>query len=387
MCLRIAALPGTLLLVSLACSNGGGKADGGTDADTDVDTDADSDADTDTGTDECAAVVCNQECVRFADVEAAAGGDGLSWGTAFQTVQPAIDSAAAWAACCETPCQVWVARGTYYVYESSVHDTINLADRVQVYGSFSKEEGDPEERDIEANPTILDGRAGPESEDRVYHVVSAIPSHEDEVFNDAILDGLTITQGASLGDISSPDAVGAGLFWAALGKPLVRRCSFRNNESIQGAAGAAIGVFPGSSGYLSVIIEDSVFSWNSGLLDWNLSYGGALMLTSVQHVEIRRCLFESNSADIGAAFDATSGYYSGMLVIVENSIFRNNLSNYLGNLLEFLSWTTSPDSTVEIVNSVFYDNTSLGPPEQDAQLRGVFTVTIRNSIDINSSMA
>jgi hypothetical protein len=312
MLLRTAALPGTLLVLSLACSGGGGKTDGGTDADTDVDADADtdSDADTDTGTDECASVVCDQECVRFADVEAGADGDGLSWDTAFQQVQPAIDAAAVWAACCGTPCQVWIARGTYFVYESSVHDTIDLADRVQLYGSFSKQEGDPDERDIEANPTILDGRAGPDSEDRVYHVVSAVPSHEDEVFMDVILDGLTITQGAAGGEISSWDASCAGMIWAIEGKLVVRKCTFTSNESIQGGSGACYSGAP--TGALSVVMEDCLFEGNMGWMEGDLSYGGALKTAFLQEISINRCIFFKNTADKGSAIVAFVDYGLGV---------------------------------------------------------------------------
>jgi hypothetical protein len=369
------------LVPTLACTGGGGQADGGTDADTDAD--ADSDIDTDTGTDECANVVCDQECVRFADVEAATGGDGLSWDTAFQKIQPAIDAAAAWAACCETPCQVRIARGTYYVYESSVHDTIDLADRVQIYGSFSKGEGDHDERDIEANPTILDGRAGPESEDRVYHVVNAKAEHEDGLFTDVILDGLTITQGAALGEISSEGSGCAGLYWGVCGNLIVRQCSFVENESVQGGSGACFAV--SSGGDLSVNIEDSLFSENHGWMEGDVGYGGALLAASLKELTIRRCRFDNNSADVGAALVAVSGHDTDMQVVIENSVFRSNLSNF-GYAVNFFVLSTSTDNNnVHIYNCVFYDNPRLqNPPQQDARFRAGFKVTMRNSIDIDS---
>ena len=44
-------------------------------------------------------------------------------------------------------CEVWVAKGTYYVYESSVEDTISMGLHVDLYGGFNGDEGDDERKD------------------------------------------------------------------------------------------------------------------------------------------------------------------------------------------------------------------------------------------------
>ena len=379
-----------VVLVVSGCSKSNGSQVGGdtdTDASTDSNGDVDTDADTDTesGSDECIAVDCAQECIRFSDMEAATGGNGLAWETAFQRVQPAIDSAAVWAACCETPCQVWISGGTYYVFEDSVYDTIVLADRVQIYGGFSKDEGSTEERDIEANPTILDGRSGPDSVDRVYHVVSAVDYDKNEKFEDVVLDGLTITHGAALGEIGSFHSICAGLAWSVSGNPVVRQCSFLDNESIQGSSGACFGVWPG--GDLSVDIENSTFSGNRGLIDVDMSYGGALGIIRAHTVGIRRCWFEDNSADNGAAIRFWADPES-MQVVIENSVFWRNQYQYGGGgggVLHFHTWSFSPDSNAVVVNSVFYDNPSFDLPET-GYFRGVFDVVVMNSIAVESAM-
>ena len=73
-----------------------------------------------------------------------AGGDGLSWATAFDSIQDGIglaDAADSW---------VWVAAGEY-------SESIVVADGVEVYGGFAGGETAMADRDPEANVTIING--------------------------------------------------------------------------------------------------------------------------------------------------------------------------------------------------------------------------------------
>jgi hypothetical protein len=74
-----------------------------------------------------------------------------------------------------------------------------------------------------------------------------------------------------------------------------------------------------------------------------------------------------------------------MQVIIENSIFRSNIANWGGRLFEFISFSISPDSYVDIFHSVMYGNTSLGPPGEEGWARDVFQVKVHNSISIDST--
>ena len=73
-----------------------------------------------------------------------AGGDGLSWATAFDSIQDGIALADA------TDSWVWVADGEYF-------ENIAVADGVEVYGGFAGGETTMAERDPEANVTIING--------------------------------------------------------------------------------------------------------------------------------------------------------------------------------------------------------------------------------------
>jgi parallel beta-helix repeat protein len=83
--------------------------------------------------------------VWYVRAGAPVGGNGRSWATAMMAVQPAVDAAS-------PGDEVWVAGGHY-----SSADTIQLRNRVSLYGGFAGREARRDARDPDANPTVLDG--------------------------------------------------------------------------------------------------------------------------------------------------------------------------------------------------------------------------------------
>ncbi len=71
------------------------------------------------------------------------GGFATTWPGAYTTIQSAIDTATAGD-------QIWVARGTY-------QENISLTDGVALYGGFKGDEVSLATRDLNANPTRIDG--------------------------------------------------------------------------------------------------------------------------------------------------------------------------------------------------------------------------------------
>jgi len=72
------------------------------------------------------------------------GNDGASWDTAMRTVQAAVNNSTA------LGCEVWVSVGTYT-------ECVSLHPWVTLYGGFAGSELSRDERDSNANETILDG--------------------------------------------------------------------------------------------------------------------------------------------------------------------------------------------------------------------------------------
>ncbi len=137
--------------------------------------------------------------VLYVDTDNVAGPwDGKSWVTAYQTVQEGLDDAA------DRGGEVWVAKGTYHPTDSGNREiSFQLKPGVALYGGFKGTESALDQRDWEANVTILSGDIGKpgDNSDNSYHVVQGA--------NDATIDGFTVTGGNGLGAMGE-GGLGAG---------------------------------------------------------------------------------------------------------------------------------------------------------------------------------
>ena len=141
--------------------------------------------------------------VLFVDDDAASGGDGLAWGTAYQDLQDALSDAATLNADGDSGNdvdQIWIAEGTYKPSEPlepgnfrSV--SFSLVDGVTLYGGFLGTETTLEERDASAHETVLSGDIGTvgDAADNAYTVVYCGGSVA------AGLDGVTVSGGNANG--------------------------------------------------------------------------------------------------------------------------------------------------------------------------------------------
>ncbi len=127
-------------------------------------------------------------------VTPAGAGDGATWGTA-GSLQSVVNAAALYD-------EVWVAEGTYTKLIGSV---LNMKEGARLYGGFTGVETERDQRDWEANVTILDG------ENTRSGVVGA---------DNAVLDGFTIVNGKA--------EKGGGMFISGASS-VVANCTFVNN--------------------------------------------------------------------------------------------------------------------------------------------------------------
>ena len=137
--------------------------------------------------------LCNL-CVRYVDVDSdAQDPTGLGWNSAFPAVQPGIQEAySATQGEDIDECEVWVASGTYYIYQQDPTDQVNLRSNVGVYGGFDGREVARDARDVAEHETILDGHASEGSDEQVLQVVKGTYTSS--------IDGFTITGGRALGE-------------------------------------------------------------------------------------------------------------------------------------------------------------------------------------------
>ncbi|MHC4220727.1 MAG: hypothetical protein ACYSU7_20005, partial [Planctomycetota bacterium] len=172
--------------------------------------------------------------VLYVDGDAVAGGDGLTWNTAYRFLQDALADAAASGG---TVAEVRVAQGVYVPDRDESHPdgsgdryaSFELVDGVELLGGFAGVGAlDPDERDFVLFETILSGDlAGddrPGNSENSYTVVRSIDTGETTV-----LEGFTITGGNADGS-HNPRWSGGGMRNSG-GSPVVAHCVFTANNA------------------------------------------------------------------------------------------------------------------------------------------------------------
>ena len=233
--------------------------------------------------------------------------DGLSWATAFTSIQEAIDDSDALG-----ECEVWVAAGTYTSLDGCV---VTMAENVHLYGGFAGTEQARDERDWEANATIVDG----ESARRC--VIGA---------DDATLDGFIIQHG------TPRHFDGGGMLNEYGASPTVANCTFSDNRS--GRGGGMYNDRGSSPTVINCIFSDNVATYGEGGA-MNNEFGSSPTVTN--------CTFTGNSADHG---EGGGAIFSGdSSPAVTGCAFMGNTADYGGAIS---SW----ESLATFTNCVFAGN-------------------------------
>ncbi len=239
-----------------------------------------------------------------------AGGNGLTWGTAYSDLGAALSDATSLNSdgnANNDVSEIWVAQGIYTVSDQSFPHSVIIS------GGFAGTEALRGQRNVSAltNDTFLDSADG--------SPVFAHRTHGITTF----IDGFTF-QGSNNRaiDIRCNDAV-----------LVVTNCLFidnqvqiTNNELEGGAGGALI-----ARGEMALIVEDCVFTDNQVRTRNTLptrGLGGAMFLSN-DELTIRRCTFVNNRVVRRAPFSA----WGGAIMVaspngggtIEDCIFRSNM--------------------------------------------------------------
>jgi L-ascorbate metabolism protein UlaG (beta-lactamase superfamily) len=153
--------------------------------------------------------------IIYVDGDAGGIGDGSSWADAYTELQDALDAA-------QCGDEVWVVEGVYTPTNTSGRDaTFELVDGVALYGGFAGTETSRDQRDWDANATVLSGDLdGDDLTDargvitdtanivggNAYHVVTM-----DGMTTSTVLDGFIITAGSADGE-TWPRSCGGGIY-------------------------------------------------------------------------------------------------------------------------------------------------------------------------------
>ncbi|HEY3322160.1 MAG TPA: Ig-like domain-containing protein [Planctomycetota bacterium] len=274
--------------------------------------------------------------IFYVDASAPPLGNGLSWGTAFNDLQAALDMA-------EPGDEIRVAQGIYKPSKQTNPSlprtaTFQLIAGTTMRGGFAGiASPEPDSRDLAVFGATLSGDIGTtgDNSDNCYHVLSA----SGDMQNGAV-DGFTITAGNANG--ASPFNSGGGAFFSLVNNlaitnslfstncadsragamyndrssPTIVRCAFTGNTAVN--ANSCGGMFNDNNA--SPSITDCTFSGNTG------NDGGGIYNFNYSSPAITNCIFRGNVGNYGAGM--FNYLYSSPTVV--NCVFDANTANYSG---------------------------------------------------------
>jgi gliding motility-associated-like protein len=244
----------------------------------------------------------------FVNSGAPSGGNGLSWGTAFNSLQDAIANVSY----CASD-EIWVAAGTYKPGNLQTDSfKINFDSGVTILGGFNGTEANANERNWATNPTILSGDMDNSNTANIgdSHTIMSV------LGNNVTIDGFIFEYAFADGLENTPTAIGragGGLYVQGSNNLAVNNCIFRN-----------------------LIAEGN---GNDGI-------GGAVIKFGSEIVTLTNCLFHDNQASADGGALSSQG---GTLNII-NCTFAENNSLGSGGAIH------NHDTTSNIMNSIFAGN-------------------------------
>ena len=203
--------------------------------------------------------------VWFVDGEAPPGGDGLSWDTAFDRIQSAVDAAL-------EGDEIWVKAGIY-----DLTDTISIDKIVHLFGGFAGFESIREQKDWGNHVTTISG-------EHFFGVGLRINA-------DATLNGFTVTKCWSGSGLFSYESK-AGAIMIENASPTISRCTFVQNRGEEGGAIRMENTSPETDA--APTISDCVFEDNG-------AYTGGAIYSVFCSPTMTGCYFTGNASAIPGA--------------------------------------------------------------------------------------
>lgn len=258
----------------------------------------------------CATASARGQSTLFVDDDAGLLGDGLTWASAFNSLQGAFSVAASSGG---VVTEIRVAGGVYKTTSGTDRlATFQLLDGVSVLGGFAGPgQPDPDLRDPAVFISTLSGDIGVVGDvsDNSFHVV--VSSGTDAT---AVLDGFTIT-GGNANAPGNPDRIGGGLL-NEFGSPTISNCRFVSNSASFGG-----GLANFQAGSLS--ISGCTFEGNDGT-----QQGGGVFTETFPTTDDPTwvdCTFLANSSPFGG------GMYVRGNATLTNCLFSGNVATDLGS--------------------------------------------------------
>ena len=182
--------------------------------------------------------------VRYVDASAPPGGNGLSWATAYRSLQTAVTSS-------PVDTTIHVAAGTYKPAGVNGDRWAAFALKIgmALYGGYPVGGGEPEDRDPFVHITTLSGDLndddGPNfanNDENTYRIIQISNSGSDNYYENMVVDGFRIIGGNANASLQNVEGFNGGAVYHRLGSLTIENCVFDSNASSQGGAIALYGV-------------------------------------------------------------------------------------------------------------------------------------------------
>jgi|GEM_PF-1964794 len=311
--------------------------------------------------------------VLFVNAAATGANNGTSWADAYHSLSIALKTAQT----NPSITQIWVAKGTYAPASTSNRDSSFYINRnnLKLYGGFTGNETNQNQRNITANTTTLDGR------NIAFHTMiielDTSTVNPPAIDQTTLIDGFTFINGnANKGGVTGdfhPQYAGGALFISCSGvsqniTPTIQNCTFKNNYAYQGG---------GAIAYYGISTASNIFKvFNCTFQDNRASYaGGGLSIMQldaayygvpgVYNTAVSQCTFNGNIVDNasqsqGATGGGVDALGDGQLRIT-NTVFANNTVTkastqavYKGSAISLRTGNSKPAPVLTLVNSLVY---------------------------------
>lgn len=314
-------------------------------------------------------------------VSTSGNGSGASWAEATNDLQGALANATFGQ-------EIWVAAGAYYpvVCDPCTEDqrmiSFEIPDGVSLYGGFQGNETSLEQRDWQANLTVLSGDINQNNlqEDNAQTIVYFFHVSAQTVLDGFVIEkGYAVLEGAPVGERFNSGAAiyNNGVLAGVTSHPVIRNCNFSNNYAA-GFGGAIYnnGAFGGST---NMNFENCIFSQNEALHGGGAIYNEGSFEGSIEQL-FEDCTFTQNvSSWTGGGAIYNHGSQSGLTNIqFVNCHFEENLSTGHGGAILNIGRTGTSNSSFE--NCTFLSNNGSfgGGIANNGTLQGEANATILN---------
>lgn len=295
----------------------------------------------------------------FVDKDATGDNTGESWTNAFNKLEDAL------AATGKT--EVWVAAGTYKPAITARDSFYMIPTGFKIYGGFNGTETEKDQRNPALNYTILSGDLNgndngllnttePTRSDNSYHLIFIKGSQSG-----VVIDGFTFRDvnangpSAHTSSNNSYSHKRGGVIYvdpnpSATITAVISNCIFEQNTAEEASCYAVWGRFSGNNSTADVDFENCIFKNNHSISYGTMLTSGSTTYNMRRQGNIVNCLFYDNSSTEKGGVFYLGGSTACDYTVVNNTFYNNTCTN--GTDGDVVYATTA--NSVEFYNNIFY---------------------------------